>query len=71
MLQSELDSNEDNDIIEDASCVVALVGNYDIRHLCKESCRNSSYTGHAWVHETLQGHQFVTMKFFTWKTYFP
>lgn len=70
MLQSELDSNEDNDIIESASYVVALIGNYAIRHLCKESCRTSEHIGHAWVHEILQEHPICYYEMFCMKKYF-
>jgi hypothetical protein len=49
------ESNEDDDIFEHASLVAALTGEYAIKHLCKEPCRTSKLTGHAWVKEILQG----------------
>lgn len=52
----ELESNEDNDILEYASYVAALVGDYVIMHICKEPRRTSEHTGHTWVYEILQGH---------------
>ena len=42
----ELESNEDNDILEYASYVAALVGDYVIMHICKEPRRTSEHTGH-------------------------
>jgi len=48
-------SNEDEYIFEQASLVVALVGEYAVNHVCKEPCRTSELTGHAWVKEVLQG----------------
>jgi len=47
------ESNEDDDFF--CSSVAALMGEYAVKHLCKEPCRTSELTGHAWVKEVLQG----------------
>jgi len=49
------ESNEDDDFFEQASSVAALMGEYAVKHFCKEPCRTSGLTGHAWVKEVLQG----------------
>ncbi|KAK7276933.1 hypothetical protein RIF29_18082 [Crotalaria pallida] len=54
--QFKQDTNEDDAIMEEASYVGALVGEYAIRHLCKEPCRTREQSGHAWVQGILQGH---------------
>ncbi|KAJ8533606.1 hypothetical protein K7X08_006930 [Anisodus acutangulus] len=46
---------EDGDIFQQAFFVSALVGEYAVKNLCKEPCRSSELTGHAWVQEILQG----------------
>ena len=36
--------------------VVALIGEYEIKYLCKQPRRTTEQTGHAWVQEILRGH---------------
>ena len=50
------ENSEDDDDMEEAYYVGALIGEYAVRHLCKEPRRTSEQTGHAWVLEILQGH---------------
>ncbi|XP_057426609.1 uncharacterized protein LOC130720044 [Lotus japonicus] len=52
----ELDTNEDEQIMQEAYCVSALIGQYAIHHLCKEPCSDGDQTGHSWVRKILQGH---------------
>ena len=54
--EPNVNTTEDDDFMEEANHVAALVGEYAVRHLCKEPRRTSEQTGHAWVHEILQGH---------------
>ncbi|XP_058727711.1 uncharacterized protein LOC131599327 [Vicia villosa] len=49
------ESNEDDEIFEQASLVATLTGGYALKYLCKEPCRTSELTGHTWVKEILQG----------------
>ncbi|XP_058755134.1 uncharacterized protein LOC131628278 [Vicia villosa] len=48
-------NTQDDDDFEDVFFVAALVGEYAVNNLCKEPCRTSQLTGHAWVQEILQG----------------
>jgi len=48
--------DDDDDLMENASYVSALVGEYSVKYLCKEPCRTNNHTGHSWEHEILQGH---------------
>ena len=52
----EIDTDEDEDIMQETYLVAALIGQYAVNHLCKQPCRTSEQTGHAWVREILQGH---------------
>ena len=54
--QLESKTNEDDELMEQASYVVVFIGEYAIKHLCKEICRTNKQIGHAWVQEVLQGH---------------
>ncbi|XP_057443249.1 uncharacterized protein LOC130735170 [Lotus japonicus] len=40
----ELDTDEDEQIMQEAYCVSALIGQYAIHHLCKEPCRDGDKT---------------------------
>jgi len=48
------DSNEDDDFFEQAYLVAALMGEYTVKNLCKEPCRTSELSRHAWVKEVLE-----------------
>ncbi|XP_050897585.1 uncharacterized protein LOC127104449 [Lathyrus oleraceus] len=55
--REEEDDNDDDDdeFFQQASFVAALIGEYAVSQLCKEPCRTSELSGHAWVQEILQG----------------
>ncbi|XP_050877618.1 uncharacterized protein LOC127081403 [Lathyrus oleraceus] len=55
--REEEDGNDDDDdeFFQQASFVAALIGEYAVSQLCKEPCRTSELSGHAWVQEILQG----------------
>ncbi|XP_028785369.1 uncharacterized protein LOC114741284 [Neltuma alba] len=52
----DLENNYDeDDVLDEAVIVSALVSEYAVTYLCKEPCRTSDQTGHAWVQEILRG----------------
>ncbi|XP_024641527.2 uncharacterized protein [Medicago truncatula] len=54
-LEHNTQEEEDDDTFEESYILAALLGEYATKYLCKEPCRTSELTGHAWVQEILQG----------------